>query len=173
MYFIFCNCLKDNLFNLDPSQSGTTQGKGYLSDSLSRTMSSSRYTDSLLRVVILSVSWPIFSRLEDANYTHKNVSLTIQILLLRSEFLMFLKHTRFHIVTTSISSNSFFFFKEGGGNTVSLIAIKVNLTARNSFRRSSMLPLWMVKRAAAIWLMALARQWMLLQWPVGGSKCTP
>lgn len=35
-----------------------------------------------------------------------------------------------------------------------------------------MLPLWMVKRAAAIWLMALARQWMLLQWPVGGSKCT-
>lgn len=35
-----------------------------------------------------------------------------------------------------------------------------------------MLPLWMVKRAAAIWLMALARQWMLLQWPVGGSKHT-
>lgn len=44
------------------------------------------------------------------------------------------------------------------------------LTARNSLSRSSMLPLWMVKRAAAIWLMALARQWMLLQWPVGGSK---
>lgn len=36
-----------------------------------------------------------------------------------------------------------------------------------------MLPLWMVKRAAAIWLMALARQWMLLQWPVGGSTHTP
>lgn len=46
------------------------------------------------------------------------------------------------------------------------------LTARNSLRRSSMLPLWMVKRAAAIWLIALARQWMLLQWPVGGSKHT-
>lgn len=46
------------------------------------------------------------------------------------------------------------------------------LTARNSLRRSSMLPLWMVKRAAAIWLIALARQWMLLQWPVGGSKRT-
>lgn len=42
MFFIFCNCLKDNLFNLDPSHCGTTQGKGYLSDSLSRTMSSSR-----------------------------------------------------------------------------------------------------------------------------------
>lgn len=39
------------------------------------------------------------------------------------------------------------------------------LTARNSFRRSSMLPLWIVKRAAAIWFIALARQWMLLQWP--------
>ena len=35
---------------------------------------------------------------------------------------------------------------------------KQKLTARNSFSRSSMLPLWMVKRAAAIWLMALARQ---------------
>lgn len=48
----------------------------------------------------------------------------------------------------------------------------VCLTARNSLRRSSMLPLWMVKRAAAIWLIALARQWMLLQWPVGGSRRT-
>lgn len=55
---------------------------------------------------------------------------------------------------------------------VIVVKVKVNLTARNSFSRSSMLPLWMVKRAAAIWLMALARQWMLLQWPVGGSECT-
>lgn len=57
-------------------------------------------------------------------------------------------------------------------NEVFLMVMKVSLTARNSFRRSSMLPLWMVKRAAAIWLMALARQWMLLQWPVGGGRCT-
>lgn len=39
------------------------------------------------------------------------------------------------------------------------------LTARNSLRRSSMLPLWIVNKAAAIWLMALAKQCMLLQWP--------
>lgn len=38
-------------------------------------------------------------------------------------------------------------------------------TARNSLRRSSMLPLWIVNKAAAIWLMALAKQCMLLQCP--------
>lgn len=42
---------------------------------------------------------------------------------------------------------------------------KVIHTAKNSFRRSSMLPLWMVNKAAAIWLMAFAKQWMLLQCP--------
>ena len=31
------------------------------------TISSSKYTDSLFLVVVLSVSWPIFSRLEDAS----------------------------------------------------------------------------------------------------------
>lgn len=38
-------------------------------------------------------------------------------------------------------------------------------TAKNSLRRSSMLPLWMVNKAAAIWLIAFAKQWMLLQCP--------
>lgn len=38
-------------------------------------------------------------------------------------------------------------------------------TARNSLRRSSMLPLWIVNKAAAIWLMALAKQCILLQCP--------
>lgn len=38
-------------------------------------------------------------------------------------------------------------------------------TAKNSLRRSSMLPLWMVNKAAAIWLIAFARQCMLLQCP--------
>lgn len=43
------------------------------------TMSSSRYTDSLLRVVILSVSWPIFKRLDEANcaHTHTHTSRTV------------------------------------------------------------------------------------------------
>lgn len=40
-------------------------------------MSSSRYTDSLLRVVILSVSWPIFNRLDEASYAGKQSHLQV------------------------------------------------------------------------------------------------
>lgn len=43
--------------------------------------------------------------------------------------------------------------------------MKLIRTAKNSLRRSSMLPLWMVNKAAAIWLIAFAKQWMLLQCP--------